>query len=104
MNDEQLHDYTDLVIELWTAYMVHGFNLSSIGSGDSHEGIDIISRYASKFLDIVEDAEGEGWWWDGGWIEAVQEYAHYTAATFKYGPAHETVVFDITKYMEPKED
>ena len=100
----ELHDYTELVIELWTAYMTHGFNLSDLGGEyGSCEGIDVIAREALHFLEIVDDAEAKGWWWDGGWIDAVQEYAHYTAATFRYGPAHEAVVFDITKYMEPKE-
>lgn len=102
-NDTELNDYTEVVIELWTAYMVHGFNLSNIGGGDSMEGIDAIKIEANRFLDMVDRAEALGWWWDGGWIDAVQEYAHYTAATRKYGPAHEAVVFDITKYMEPKD-
>ena len=36
---EELHDYTELVIELWTAYMFHGFSLSNLGGGDStHPG------------------------------------------------------------------
>jgi len=102
-NTSELHDYTELVIELWTSYMVYGFNLSSLGGGDSRAGIDRIQYDATYFLDIVEAKEAEGWWWDGGWIDAVQEYAHYTAATRKYGPAHDGVVFNITKYMEPKE-
>ena len=102
-NDTELHDYTELVIELWTAYMVHGYNLSSVGGGDSRNGIDTIKSEANRFLDMVNGAQALGWWWDGGWIDAVQEYAHYTAATRKYGPAYETVTYNITKYMEPKE-
>jgi len=99
----ELHDYTELVIELWTAYMGYGFNLSSIGGGDSRDGIDVIQRYAMQFIDIVEDKEAQGWWWDGGWIDAVQAWAHNRAKTLKYGHVSDSEVFNITKYMEPKE-
>lgn len=98
----ELHDYTELVIELWTAYMVHGFNLSSIGGGDSRDGIDRISGEAYMFIDKATTMEARGWWWDGGWIEAVQSWAHWNAQMTKYGNFSQPQ-FDITKYMEPKE-
>ncbi len=98
----ELHDYTELVIELWTAYMVHGFNLSELGGGDSREGIDRIQHDAIYFQELVETKESEGWWWDGGWIEAVQSWAHWIAQMAKYGNFSQPQ-YDITKYMEPKE-
>lgn len=100
---EELHDYTELVIELWTAYMVHGFNLSDLGGGDSREGIDRIQRDALAFQERVEAKEAEGWWWDGGWIEAVESWAHWNAQMAKYGNTGQPG-YDITKYMEPKEN
>jgi len=97
----ELHDYTELVIELWSAYMEYGFNLSSLGGGDSMAGIDRIRYDATCFLDIVEAKESEGWWWDGGWIEALQSYALHHASLAKYGNIGQE--WNITKYMEPKE-
>ena len=44
-----------------------------------------------------------GWWWDGEWIVAVRAWAHNRAQTLKYGHVSDSEVFDITKYMEPKE-
>jgi hypothetical protein len=93
-NTSELHDYTELVIEISNEYLSHGMNLSNIGGGNSREGIDKIMQEALYFFYLVEKAEERGWWWDGGWIEAVQCYASCVV---------NDTPFDIYEFMKPKE-
>jgi len=101
MNDEQLHDYTEVVIELWTAYHHKKFNLSDIGGGDSRAGIDHISWEAEEFLNKVSNAEGDGYWWDGWWIDAVWSWAKY--AVNRWMDAVQPP-FNVMEFMEPPSD
>lgn len=85
MTDEQLHNYTEAVIELWTAYQHKKFNLSDIGGKhglDSRYGIDRIALEAEEFLGKVKSAEDEGYWWDGGWIDAVWCWSKWAVNRF----------------------
>lgn len=62
VTDEQLHDYTELVIEIWDAYAERGFTLSDMVDGDSREGIDYVSKMANRFLEDVKHRESQGFW------------------------------------------
>lgn len=101
MDDEQLHYYTEVVIELWTAYQHRKFNLSNLGGGDSRVGIDHISWEAGEFLNRVKNAEEEGYWWDGGWIDAVWCWAKWAVQRWM---DVDQPPFEVTVFMEPKED
>ena len=98
MNDEQLHDYTELVIEIWDAYTERGYTLSDMVDGGFREGIDYVSKMACRFLEDVGHRESQGFWWDGGWIAAVQGYAQHVVDF--HPPSDWIPMYDVTKFME----
>lgn len=82
-----LHDYTAVVVDLWHFAQSRKpkLSLSFIGGGDSRNGVDAVSHAATEFLKCVERAEAVGYWWDGGWIEAVEEFANAVSKRWAKG-------------------
>ena len=85
MTDEQLHDYTEVVIELTSAIRRLYVDLCEVaGGGDSRDGIDRIARAAIAFCEAEKEVVAGDIFWDGGRLDAVLDYSLTIANLWKH--------------------
>ncbi len=110
VNDDNLHSYTELVIELWDRADALELNLSDIGGGDSQAGVDVISDLALAAIRAEKWALGQDLWWDGQWVDCIQEYAakvipNEDVSNIPNKDIAESVAMDLmVKWMETTEE
>lgn len=110
--DTWLRDYTEVVMDLVYACESRRPKLTwhYLGNGDSRDGIDTIGYAAALWLQCVHRAEAVGYFWDGEWIEACEEYANLVTKYWrKYGMLSSNGNFEsiaakiMKKHMIPPE-